>query len=103
VWLTPGAVLATTLWVTASLALKYYLVWVGSFNETYGTIGGVMVLLLWFYVTAVAILIGAELNAEIEHASPYGKAPGEKVPGQKKKLGAAAERYYNECKAKGLI
>ena len=82
---------------------RYYLLYVGSFNETYGTIGAVMVLLLWFFVTAMAILVGAELNAEIEHASPYGKAPGEKVPGQKKKLGAAAERYYEECKATGLV
>jgi len=51
----------------------------------------------------VAILIGAELNAEIEHASPYGKAAGEKVPGQKRKLGPAAEKYYEEFKAKGLF
>ena len=51
-----------------------------------------MVLLLWFYLSGVALLIGAELNAEIEHASPYGKSPGEKVPGEKKKIGPAAER-----------
>jgi membrane protein len=102
-WLTPGAVLATALWVLVSLTLKFYLTQVGSFNETYGTIGAVMVLLLWFHLTSIAILTGAELNAEIEHASPYGKASGEKVPGQKKKLGAAAQRYYEECRAKGLV
>ena len=45
--------------------------------------------MLWFYVSALAVLVGAELNAEIEHASPYGKDPGEKVPGEKKKIGAA--------------
>jgi hypothetical protein len=49
---------------------------------------------LWFYISGLAILVGAELNAEIEHASPYGKAPGEKVPGQKKKIGIAAARAY---------
>jgi membrane protein len=103
VWLTPGAILATLLWLVSSLGLKYYLANFSNFNETYGTIGGFMVLLLWFYVTAIVILIGAELNAEIEHASPYGKAPGEKVAGQKKKIGLAAERYHEECKAKGLI
>jgi membrane protein len=43
----------------------------------------------------LVILIGAELNAEIEHASPYGKDPGEKVPGERKKIGAAAARAYN--------
>ena len=41
-----------------------------------------MVLLLWFYLSGVVFLLGAELNAEIEHASPYGKAVGEKVPGR---------------------
>jgi membrane protein len=103
VWLTPGAILATTLWLLSSLGLKYYLVNVSNFNETYGAIGGFMVLMFWLYLTSVAILVGAEINAEIEHASPYGKAPGEKVPGQKKKIGLAAEQYYEECKAKGLV
>ena len=93
VWLTPGSVLATTLWLLASLGLKYY---VGSFAsyETYGVVGGVMVLLLWFYVSGLVILIGAELNAEIEHASPYGKDPGEKVPGQRRRIGPAAMRAW---------
>jgi membrane protein len=54
------------------------------------------VLLLWFYISGLAILVGAEMNAEIEHASPWGKDPGEKVPGQKKKIGAAAARAYKE-------
>jgi membrane protein len=103
VWLTPGAVTATGLWILSSIALKYYISNIGNFNETYGTIGAVMATLLWFYLTSITILVGAELNAEIEHASPYGKAPGEKVPGQKKKIGLAAERYYEECKAKGLV
>ena len=48
-----------------------------------------MVLMLWFYVSGLALLLGAELNAEIEHASPYGKDPGERVPGEKKVVGAA--------------
>ena len=103
VWLTPGAVTATALWILFSLALKYYISNIGDFNETYGTIGAVMATLLWFYVTSITILIGAELNAEIEHASPYGKAAGEKVPGRKKKIGLAAQRYYEECKARGLV
>ena len=52
--------------------------------------------MLWLYITGIAILTGAEMNAEIEHASPYGKDPGEKVPGEKKKLGAAAARARRE-------
>ena len=103
IWITPGSVLATALWVIISLGFKFYLVRFGNYNETYGAIGGVMVLMLWFYLTGIAILIGAELNAEIEHASPYGKNPGEKVPGEKKKIGTAAERDYQERKARGEI
>ena len=93
-WVTPGAVLATILWLVASLAFKFYLARFGDYNATYGSLGGVVILMLWFYLSGLAILIGAEMNAEIEHASPHGKDPGEKVLGQKKKLGAAAARDY---------
>ena len=93
-WVTPGAVLGTLLWLMASLAFKLYVTQFGTYNETYGSLGGVIVLMLWFYLSSLAILIGAEMNAEIEHASPHGKAPGEKVPGERKKLGAAAAREF---------
>jgi membrane protein len=84
-----------------SLGLKFYLTNFANYNETYGTIGGVIVLLLWFWLSGLAILMGAELNAEIEHASPYGKDVGEKVPGEKKKIGALAERAFEERMASG--
>ena len=90
-WVTPGAVLGTVLWLVASLGFKIYVTNFANYNESYGSLGGVIVLMLWFYVSSLAILIGAEMNAEIEHASPHGKAPGEKVPGEKRKLGAAAQ------------
>jgi membrane protein len=93
-WITPGAVAATVLWVLASLVFKLYVSNFTDYNAMYGTAGAVMVVLLWFYMSALAILLGAELNAEIEHASPWGKEPGEKVPGQKKKIGVAAARAY---------
>jgi membrane protein len=92
IWLTPGSILATLLWIAASLGLQMYLKVAGSFNETYGTLGGAMVVLLWLYVTGIAILVGGEMNAEIEHASPEGKAPGEKVPGQRRRLRAFARK-----------
>ena len=94
VWITPGAVLATILWILISLGFKFYVVNFADYNATYGALGGVMAVLLWFYVSGLAILIGAEMNAEIEHASPHGKAPGEKVPGERKKIGLAAARAY---------
>jgi membrane protein len=95
-WITPGAVIGTLLWVLVSLALKVYVANFTDYNATYGAVGGVIVLLLWFYLSGLAVLVGAELNAEIEHASPHGKDPGEKVPGEKKKIGAAAARAYKE-------
>ena len=95
-WITPGAVIGTLLWIVASLVFKFYVGNFADYNATYGAVGGVIVLLLWFYISGLAILVGAELNAEIEHASPYGKDPGEKVPGQKKKIGAAAARAYKK-------
>ena len=100
-WITPGSILATLLWVVASLAFRFYVTNFTSYNETYGAIGAVMVLLLWFYVSGIALLVGAELNAEIEHASPYGKDVGEKVPGERKKIGVAAQRAYEQRRAEG--
>ena len=97
VWVTPGAVVATVLWLIASLAFRFYVINFGSYEETYGALGAIILLMLWFYLTGLAIVIGAELNAELEHASPWGKSPGEKVPGQKKKIGAAAARAYHAC------
>ena len=94
VWVTPGAILAAILWLAASLGFKFYVANFATYTETYGAIGGVMVLLLWFYLSGVVFLLGAELNAEIEHASPYGKAVGEKVPGAKRAIGALAYRRY---------
>lgn len=97
-WITPGAVLGTILWLVASLGFKLYVTNFTNYSESYGSLGGVIVLMLWFYISSLAVLVGAELNAEIEHASPHGKAPGEKVPGQKKKIGAAAARAYEARK-----
>jgi membrane protein len=93
-WITPGALLSSLLWLLTSLAFKLYVANFGSYNETYGSLGAVIVLMLWLYLSGVAILTGAEMNAEIEHASPHGKAPGEKVPGQRKLLGARAARAF---------
>ena len=94
VYITPGSVLATLLWLLASLAFRFYVSNFADYNATYGSLGGVIVLMLWFYISSLAILAGAELNAEIEHASPHGKNPGEKVPGEKKKVGARAKRAW---------
>lgn len=67
-WLTPGSVLAMVMWIASSLAFKLYVSRFADFNETHGAIGGIIVILLWFYVSSFAILIGAELNGVIEQA-----------------------------------
>ena len=83
-WILPGAHLATLLWLAISVAFRFYIVNFGNFNKMYGSIGAVIVLLLWFYLSGFVLLFGAELNSEIEHASPYGKAEGEKAPGERR-------------------
>lgn len=100
IWLTPGSVSATLLWLMASLAFKFYIAYFGGY-ASYGVVGGVMVLMIWFYLTGLVILLGAELNAEIEHASVYGKEEGEKVPGERRALGPARERAWREKRAAG--
>jgi membrane protein len=76
VWITPGSVLATGLWILSSFAFKFYVTNLANFNATYGAIGGVVVLLLWFYVSSLAILVGAELNGVIEQAWRRAAAAG---------------------------
>ena len=99
-WITPGAVAATVLWFVVSLLFKLYIARFTDYNGAYGTVGGVIVVLLWFYVSSLAILSGAELNAEIEHTSPYGKAPGQKNAHGKLLLGRRAARAYAERESK---
>lgn len=68
VWVTPGSVLATGLWLASSFAFKLYVTNFSNYTATYGTIGGAIVTMLWFYVSSIAVLIGAELNGVIEEA-----------------------------------
>jgi Virulence factor BrkB len=89
IWIMPGSVFATAVWLLASLGFKWYVSEFANYQKTYGAIGGVMVALLWLYVSGLAILMGAEMNAVIEHASPMGKNPGEKAPGEHERAGAS--------------
>ena len=67
-WLTPGAVLALVLWAVASAGFALFVANFGAYDKTYGTLGGVVVLLIWMWITNVAILLGHELNAERERS-----------------------------------
>jgi membrane protein len=82
-WITPGSIIGVTLWILASFGMRMYLHFFNTYSRTYGSLGAVIILLLWFYVTGLAFLIGGELNSEIEHAAaehghPEAKAEGEK-------------------------
>jgi membrane protein len=65
-WLTPGSLVATGLWLLVSFGFRLYVHNFADYAAVYGAIGGVIVLMLWFYLSGFALLIGAELNAEIE-------------------------------------
>jgi membrane protein len=86
-WSTPGAAIAVVLWISASLAFRAYAERAASkYDLTYGSLANAALLMLWFYVTGVAILIGAEVNSEIENAAaqnghPDARRPGERRPG----------------------
>lgn len=78
-FITPGSVLAVIVWIAASLGFGIYVQNFADYNATYGSIGAIIVLLLYFYISAAVLLLGAELNAVIEHHSVEGKDPGEKT------------------------
>jgi membrane protein len=78
-WITPGSVFAVVLWLLVSLAFSYYVNNFGSYDKTYGSIGAIIILLTWMYVSGFVILVGGEINSVIEHASAEGKAPGQKT------------------------
>jgi membrane protein len=82
-WITPGSVAGVMLWLAASAALSTYLSYADSYSVTYGSLAGVIVLMLWFYVTGAAILIGGKVNAEIEHAAALAGFPDAKLHGER--------------------
>jgi membrane protein len=65
-WLTPGVVVAVTLWLLVSLGFRLYLYFFNSYSATYGSLGALIVLMLWFYLTGAAIILGGEINCELE-------------------------------------
>jgi membrane protein len=79
-WITPGAVMATVTWVLASYLLSSYISQFGNFNQTYGSLGAIIALLLWLYVTAFVVLLGAKLNAELELGTEHDTTTGPPRP-----------------------
>ena len=84
-WITPGAIAGVALWLAVSFGLKAYLHFFDRYSATYGSLGAVIILLLWFYVSGASLLFGAEINSVIEDAAaaegePDAKLKGEKAP-----------------------
>lgn len=79
-WVSPGAITATVALLVISVGFSFYVSQFGSYNETYGALGGVIVLLLWLYFASFAVLIGAEMNAEAEHQTMKDTTIGEDRP-----------------------
>lgn len=77
-WITPGSIIATLVWLLVSLGFAYYVDNFGNYNHVYGSIGAIIILLTWLYLSALFLLIGGEINAEIENAARDGKNKGEK-------------------------
>ncbi len=84
-WIAPGTVIAVVLWLLVSFVFRIYLSYFDSYNATYGSLGAVIILMLWFYFTGAAVLVGGEVNSEIEFAEKrqldarelQNKTPGE--------------------------
>lgn len=79
-WVSWGAFIATIFWIIASLLFSYYVSNFANYNKTYGSIGAIIILLTWFYLTAFIILLGGELNAEMEHQTVEDTTEGRPRP-----------------------
>jgi membrane protein len=82
-WITPGALVGVVLWLGVSFAFRIYLHFFNNYSKTYGSLGAVIILLFWLYVTGFAFLIGGEINSEIEHAAAEHGHPEAKPEGKK--------------------
>jgi membrane protein len=96
-WVTPGAAIGVALWLLVSFGFKLYLSYFNSYSATYGSLGALIIMMLWFYFTGMAIMIGGEINSEIENAAaeagaPDAKEKGEKTPDENERKAAKREK-----------
>lgn len=91
-YITPGSALGCALLVAASLGFSWYVQNFGNYDATYGSIGAVIVLMLWLYITGLVILLGSEINALVEHHAGQGKLKGERYEGQRRDDPTVRER-----------
>jgi len=96
-WVSPGAVLAIVVWIVASVAFAFYVGNFGSYNKTYGALAGVIVFLVWMWITNLAVLLGAEVNAEVERSRELEAG----VPGADEDIKAPYRREPEEAQPSG--
>ncbi|HEY6188399.1 MAG TPA: YihY/virulence factor BrkB family protein [Pyrinomonadaceae bacterium] len=103
-WVSPGSVIGVALWLLVSFGFRLYLHYFDSYSATYGSLGALIIMMLWFYLTGAAILIGGEINSEIENAAaeagePDAKERGEKAPDEFERKGRSKARQRKARKA----
>jgi membrane protein len=74
-WITWGSAIATALWIVGSVLFSFYVSHFGSYDATYGSLGAVIILLLWFWVSALVMILGAEIDSELDTRATNGGAP----------------------------
>jgi membrane protein len=95
-WVSPGSVIGVALWLLVSFAFRLYLHFFDSYSATYGSLGALIIMMLWFYLTGAAILIGGEVNSEIENAAAEAGEPDAKERGEK-----SPDEFERKGKTKG--
>jgi membrane protein len=79
-WISPGSILAALTWIAASLLFSWYAEHFGSYNKTYGSLGAAIGFMTWLWIATIVILVGAKLNAELEHQTSVDTTVGRPVP-----------------------
>ena len=93
-WVTWGSAVAATLWLLGSVLFELYVKNLSSYGVTYGALGGVIVLIMWFYLGGFAVVLGAEINAEMEHQTAVDTTEGPPKP--MGEAGGVRGRYFGE-------
>jgi membrane protein len=79
-WVTPGGIVAAVLWLAGSMLFSWYVSNFGSYNETYGSLGAVIGFMTWIWLSSIIMLLGAEINAEMEHQTAQDTTEGPPQP-----------------------
>ena len=93
-WVSPGCILATVLWLAASLLFSWYAENFGSYNKTYGSLGAAIGFMTWLWISTIVILLGAKLNAELEHQTMKDTTEGHPTATRSKKF---SRRRFGGC------